>query len=277
MLLFALGDCLPDFGTYSLHSKFNHLTNFSFGDLVITVTSKKQSLAPLTILVDSDVLCNEEEIVITAENIIIGKHTFDRRATEVYNSKLNLDHNKKTDASTLKKFTNELLPYLEHFFANDSLSFLLYRKSPSNSDTFANSLEARFRRGSNFICLGNFEEAITTLRGLGFGLTPAGDDFLCGMFAALHLQRYFNPELKLDFNEFYSIAKSENKISNTSLFLFCQNCYPESFYNFVNLFISCNRNDTVGSAINLMNVGHTSGSDILAGFLFTMLNIELPA
>jgi hypothetical protein len=51
---------------------------------------------------------------------------------------------------------------------------------------FAEALLARFLEGASLCAAGAYKQAAALLQGLGYGLTPSGDDFLCGALYALH-------------------------------------------------------------------------------------------
>jgi len=51
---------------------------------------------------------------------------------------------------------------------------------------FAEALCARFIEGASACAVGDYPKALALLQGVGYGLTPSGDDFLCGAMYALH-------------------------------------------------------------------------------------------
>ena len=51
---------------------------------------------------------------------------------------------------------------------------------------FAEALAARFLEGASACAAGEYARAASLLQGVGYGLTPSGDDFLCGAMYALH-------------------------------------------------------------------------------------------
>jgi hypothetical protein len=51
---------------------------------------------------------------------------------------------------------------------------------------FARALCDRFLEGAAACTAGEYAQAAALLQGVGYGLTPSGDDFLCGVMLALH-------------------------------------------------------------------------------------------
>ena len=52
--------------------------------------------------------------------------------------------------------------------------------------SFAEALSARFLEGASACRAGEYARAVRLLQGVGYGLTPSGDDFIAGMLYALH-------------------------------------------------------------------------------------------
>ncbi len=116
--------------------------------------------------------------------------------------------------------------------------------------------------------LGDYPEAalrLSRLLGLGIGLTPSGDDFLCGVLAGLHMTGN-------DRHPFTQRLRSElaNRLSDT--------------IDFSAAFLSCALDLQFSLAVNRLyrlpdaceilasfeEIGHSSGTDTLCGILFSL-------
>jgi hypothetical protein len=113
------------------------------------------------------------------------------------------------------------------------------------------------------------------LVGLGEGLTPSGDDFLGGLFFCFQFLRTLYPE-KLDSSWNYSNLVQQykprtNLISFTFLSDNARGYAVEPLHRFaINLF-SCETEDRIlPFAEELILVGHSTGWDLLTGFLVGM-------
>lgn len=106
----------------------------------------------------------------------------------------------------------------------------------------------------------NFTESINNLIGFGEGLTPSGDDIICGTLAGLLLSN--NIEL---FNNLKTQTKEILTINKTSIFsyTFLNYAFNGLFIEYVyNLFLT---NDIDDLITNISNMGHRSGIDYLIG------------
>ena len=108
-----------------------------------------------------------------------------------------------------------------------------------------------------------------TLRLLGFGsgLTPSGDDFLCGFITAAHCQfnRYSNCLFQLKEIVLANLTKT-NSISASFLQSATHECVLDSLCNFAEAI--SNGFKLEESLKQLCTLGHSSGMDIATGFLY---------
>lgn len=106
----------------------------------------------------------------------------------------------------------------------------------------------------------DYNKLAENLIGVGFGLTPSGDDFILGMISICHL---FNMNLTGISN---TVARYGNSFSRTMLLDGIDGYFPEPHLGVLRA-VALGR-----SAIHeielLKKVGHTSGSDFIAGAYF---------
>lgn len=115
-----------------------------------------------------------------------------------------------------------------------------------------------------FLASGRLGEAageMSSMIGLGPGLTPSGDDFLVGFMAALGMngEQEF---LSLLCGEIERNLMKTNDISAAYLSHACQGEFSEPFHC---LFST---EETVAAVNQVASVGHSSGTDALAGIYF---------
>lgn len=120
--------------------------------------------------------------------------------------------------------------------------------------------------------LGDYPEAalrLSRLLGLGIGLTPSGDDFLCGVLAGLHMTGN-------DRHPFTQRLRSElaNRLSDTidlsAAFLSCALDLQFS--------LAVNRLYRLPDACEILasfeEIGHSSGTDTLCGILWSLTHFQ---
>lgn len=114
------------------------------------------------------------------------------------------------------------------------------------------------------------EEALIGLIGLGLGLTPSGDDFLCGLLSALHLpiSPYHHLQEAL-VQSVQTYLSQTHLISSAFLKDACMAQIGAPLQALINTLFQVNRQlSEIEMAIHqLTALGHRSGYDLLSGFL----------
>jgi len=120
-------------------------------------------------------------------------------------------------------------------------------------------------------------EEVRGLVGLGEGLTPSGDDFIGGLlFCRKILQDSYPDILDLEFPKLpgfiESIQASTNTISHTFLKDHAEGHGFEPIHLFANAFLTGQPDDLLHKIlVDLTHIGHSTGWDLLTGFLTGML------
>ena len=115
------------------------------------------------------------------------------------------------------------------------------------------------------------------LAGLGEGLTPSGDDFIGGLlFCAKSLQRSYADIVILEFPSLAdfieNLKASTHIISHTLLKDHAEGCAVDTLHQFANAFLTGQPIDHLRQiALGLVQIGHSTGWDILTGFLVGLL------
>jgi hypothetical protein len=126
--------------------------------------------------------------------------------------------------------------------------------------------------------LGQVTQIGRNLIGLGPGLTPSGDDFMGGLLFAAHALKRAYPE-EFSWNEepvreFVDWARLQtNSISHTMLGDLAFGHGPEPLHDLLAALLAGKDVDAIPPVINRVSgIGHTSGWDLLAGFLTGMVS-----
>jgi len=101
----------------------------------------------------------------------------------------------------------------------NSLAFLLdAAKGDAFETTFEKELMKRLQRGVELLFSDSFRKGIEYIRGTGFGFTPSGDDFICGLLLGLRVaERIYGVNLSSTCAEIYEASIGDNLISNAFL------------------------------------------------------------
>jgi hypothetical protein len=119
--------------------------------------------------------------------------------------------------------------------------------------------------GLRAMAAGAYAEGTALLCGLGPGLTPSGDDFLCGWMLALHLTG--RPRAGL-----LRGVRATHRISRAYLHAAARGLASEPWHRLVAGLAG--DGDPLCAAEAVRCVGNTSGSDTLAGFLLALRRLQ---
>jgi len=149
-------------------------------------------------------------------------------------------------------------------FTNDKILVNL----PSDSSDLIRFVQGRL----NLTEFSELPEKVTSLIGLGSGLTPSMDDFIVGLISVL---TYFDTSCDLTLHrEIVELTSAKLSATNTVSAAFLESAVNQSFAEPVlNLFKSFETYDFAKvrrSLENILEIGHSSGLDSLNGILFGM-------
>jgi hypothetical protein len=151
------------------------------------------------------------------------------------------------------------------------MAFLLGEERASGfRPGFEQATADRLRRGVEALFGGALTEGIATLRGTGFGLTPAGDDFIAGNLVALNVLRDLHgADLSGVIDQVHRSARSGSLLVNAFLDLAAAGLVPEAMRDLVRALLGDGR-DVPAALDRVMAVGQTSGADFATGLLMTL-------
>jgi hypothetical protein len=112
---------------------------------------------------------------------------------------------------------------------------------------------------------------VRMIAGCGFGLTPSGDDFICGMLVGLHVAgQVCGTDLSSIIETIYRAAETRNFLSQTFLSLACDGCVDARLKALLEALGWDDRTMTGECARSVISVGETSGADMLTGLYMTL-------
>lgn len=137
---------------------------------------------------------------------------------------------------------------------------------PIDFDVVDEAIDRRVSRFTDMVCRGHAEQAAELVIGAGRGLTPSGDDFLCGFISALgqsELERDIFDKLVGSIRKI-DLSKKTTPVSRQMLFDCCQGWHPSPHARLIESFSQ--HGISMRDAIqDLSRIGHTSGLDFAAG------------
>ena len=272
--LISFGDRIPS-GTFTVHSRFRRTINFYNNSVLISVVSEDIGRGPFNIIVRGLDLRKIQSLsvlknIVTINNISLIMHEALKYTSKLYLQSVNnaiLTDNLSYLESTLVKLSPE-----------KSLCFLLDEKREVHfKPGFEKELVKRMKFGVSLILKGTMEslnEGITRIKGCGFGLTPSGDDFIAGLLSGFYLkQEISGKDLSEIRKKIYETAKGDNLISNTFLYLAKNGLFIERFKNFIHSLLYEGHEEIFTHIQKILNVGETSGADMLVGFMFSFKKV----
>lgn len=268
--LLSIGDELK-VGDYRVHSKFRRVVNFVKENCIVSVVTEEVGGGPVNIVIENSTVNNVETLSIKKSSLYINGREFSIDKNIIYNSSIDFSHefSKKNYTENLYILRDLLIFYSPR----RSLSFLLSEEREKLFETgFERVFMERIKDGVKKLFNGEIENGVNLLKGVGFGLTPSGDDFISGVLAGLYiLENLFNyNHLALIRERIYALSKTDNLISSNFLYFSNRGEFFERVKNLITSIIYKGRRELEEHFFKLMGVGDTSGSDIGTGLFMTL-------
>lgn len=228
--------------------------NIQFGRRVVTIQTSGSILSPSSMQVDVPALPEIEEAFLKGDHL----------QTDAFEVKLGVSENlqfmmKGTfDAQYAYRFLHPWIRAYDHSIAKAVLIHLY------DHEVSCHGLEKDFVVKQERVLResGSLAELAKGLLGIGYGLTPSGDDFILGMVAILHLQRRDPAAIRT------VISSYENPFSRTILEDACKGHFAEPLLSLMD-HLACGK-CTPDAIEAVLSVGSTSGRDTLAGMYYAL-------
>jgi hypothetical protein len=256
-------------GKYKIHSKFNSAVNFFLGDSFVFLVNEGVGPGPLNIVIKGILPIAVKSLEIQDNCLFLNETKLFFETDKLYDPTVHLlDFNYDNfiqNLGFLERTVNKLAPPLSLAFVLDS-----QRRSEFNS-SFECEYIRRIDSGVNEILYGNILNGVKNIKGLGPGLTPAGDDFNCGMLIAMYLINLISrAKLQQSMNMIYKEAVGCNLFTNVFLLCALNGLMFYKFRELVNAVLYSNEITVNEKTISVLSVGQTSGADQTVGFLIGM-------
>lgn len=265
----SIGDRLIA-GDYQIHSSFARAVNFEQANALVSVVDEHVGPGPFNIVISGAPVTEVHSLKLGDQHIYINGEKIAYNDCPYYNSQIDL-----LGVINLKKFFTNLMTFENRLLAesaSNSLVFLFRSESEmAFSTNFERELANRFRSGVGTILQGNIFDGVRNIRGLGFGLTPSGDDFISGMMYAIRLHGLLlGKDFRLLISRIYNEAIGGNSISNAFLNSAKEGWLPVRQKMLVKAILYGDEQEVRRRTANLLTIGETSGSDWATGFLLIL-------
>ena len=259
-------------GRGTVHSVYRKTVNLLIDGQLLALQASGSALSPLSLITALDEsgmalpgLCAGAPASASPQELIVGgRFCFDLRRAAVYDLQL---------AQTLTKEEEERLQRLSRkalaLRSAGSFELLLTGRDISGCAPFLPIAKKRLADAKTLLGRQLWADAADELRrliGLGLGLTPGGDDFLCGILAGLSFcGRFTHPFTTALSAQIAAHLDDTNDISAAFL-----RCALQGQYS-----LAVNRLPALRSAKEILSVfsgiGHSSGTDTLCGIYWALL------
>lgn len=270
ILLKSYGDRLVS-GKYEFHSRSKHAANFIFNNALACCVDESVGPGPFSIVLSGIPIDSIKELQIEKKRLVLNGETLNYVRAGRYCSRI--ESPPKVSDEKLKASLKYFGDHLKQLSCPLSLLFLI---NPARENEFGTDFELeyvrRFQNGIELFYDSNYLEGVRKLRGLGFGLTPSGDDFLAGAMAAIHMsQSVLNKNYSEKLSLIFENARGDNPIVNAYLESARDGAYTKRFRDIIIAVYRCNLLDIKQSTPQLLEAGKTSGIDWAVGFYLTSM------
>jgi len=240
-------------GSYRVFSRFRGATAFvrdEGSDLAVVVEESKGA-GPCQIVVRGCDLNAIGRLEVCPDRVILDGATMEIRRR--YHSRLRIDGSRPAG---IHRNLHALGAALIESAPARSMIFL-----PGSGSAFEAALARRFRHGIGLLLAGRLESGARAIAGLGFGLTPSGDDFLAGLLLGM----YGAGAPSLERRRVYQAARSSNAFSDSLLRCAADGCCIEPAQSLIHAVFAGTEAQVARHATRLSAVGASSGADLAAG------------
>lgn len=269
MEILTVGDLVKNFAVTTLHSRFERVINYnSVNDIVVSIVSRDVKGGPNNIVIDLPYVPDSVLPVIDENKLIFGCQTFPLERCKVFVSELKTQKNSFRSEEILERLA-VVEEVVKSLASPLSCAFLLGRKSED-------SLKSKFGRCVKDAISVNFERflngdlsAASDLKGIGFGLTPQGDDLIRGSLVAILIyEKASNCDLSTLRERIYDFAKGGNALVNTFLYFASRGRLYEKEKDLLGEILD-HGSALVEKTKLVLDQGETSGADFLTGMVLT--------
>ena len=263
--------------TGTVHSVYRKTINLSFDGTLVALQTAGSPLSPISLITT---LAGQEmshlpvsaglPVSLTADTIHLAETAFCLDAAETVDTRL-----MPVPESRLPSLTAQIRSILKHSTKGGfrNILFPTEHSTQLGEQLVLVAAENHMNLCSQELCLFHYTTAahsLSSLIGLGIGLTPSGDDFLCGVLAGLILRNGTDHPFSAALQEQITQKLPDtNDISRAFLHCALQGQFSEAICSLRHA------SDAAQLSAAFSAIGHSSGMDTLCGILYA-LTLSLP-
>jgi hypothetical protein len=266
MKVFGYGDSIPR-GTFQLHSAFENAINFQGRKgVVVSLVSRKTGNGPMNIVL-KHLPRGARRLKVTKFKFYVDENCLEADPEKNYDSAIPV---LPLDPLLFRKNLNSLKGFLAASAPAKSMCFLFSVSAEAAfKSPFERKILKKMKEGVRLFETGAYVKGARALRGLGFGLTPSGDDFLCGCLTGLSfVEACLDLDLSEILNAVYDNALTENIISGSFTWCAYNGRVNEKTRGLLAALAGTGKARLLSSSRAALKRGHTSGADFCAGLVY---------
>ena len=266
--LLSIGDRVEE-GTYEVHSRFRRVVNLTDGSRLVSVVEPGVGTGPLNLVVTDLDPEGIARLDVGRSSVQLDTKRYAFRTRQTYDSGIVLT---EVSSGTIEENVAILRELLVALAADKSLTFLLDEsRLKFFRPGFERALAEHVTHCVRDVFSSDLLRGISRLKGAGFGLTPSGDDFICGLLVGMHiLEQTQAVDLVGLRAAVYDAARSGSILTDTALSLARDGLVFEQLKDVVTALGCGSRTDVRRATVRLLAVGHTSGADLATGLCLTL-------
>lgn len=262
-------------GVYPVHSRFQRYVNYlqqdGTGSRVLGVTASVHEGAPAALVVDSLVPFAADRLVVTEDAVTAGGYRMPFSGAVLYDPAVDFSG---ADRDAFTCWLGAVRAELERSAAPGGPGCLAVpRLRAEFQGAFARALLGRYDAAAARLAEGDWAGCGELLRGVGGGLTPAGDDFCAGLLYALWVDGALTGRNRQKVRrQLYEKCAGGSIFSHT----FLQSAYAGEPYAALRDLLRALRSGPVAAAAvrRVLELGHSSGTDLLCGLVCGLDRLE---
>jgi len=266
MKILGYGDRVPR-GTFELHSAFESAINFrGRKGLIVSLVSRRTGNGPMNIVL-KHLPRGARRLKITKYNLYIDENCLEADPGKNYDSSVPL---LPLDPVLFKENLRILRDFLGANAPPKSMCFLFaFSAEDAFRSVFERAMLERMKKAVRLLETGDYAGGARSLRGLGFGLTPSGDDFLCGCLTGLSfVEANLSADLGVIKDAVYDNALTKNLIANSFTWCAYNGRVNEKARALLSALAGFDESRLISTAKAALKNGHTSGADFCAGLVY---------
>ncbi|OGS08186.1 MAG: hypothetical protein A2270_10155 [Elusimicrobia bacterium RIFOXYA12_FULL_51_18] len=266
MEILGYGDRIPR-GIFELHSAFENAINFRVRrGFVVSLVNRKTGNGPMNVVM-KHLPHGARRLKVTKFKLYVDENSLEIDPERNYDSSV---PQLPMDPGLFKENICSLKDFLGKYAPPKSMCFLFsFSARGVFKSIFERTMLESMKKAVRLLDSGDYADGARSLRGLGFGLTPSGDDFLCGYLTGLSFVEVNLPvDLGAIKDAVYDNALTGNLLANSFTYCAYNGRVNEKTRKLLAALAGFDEKRLTLAAKAALKNGHTSGADFCAGLIY---------